>query len=182
MPDAPDMTAQWRHDEEQARSRLAITKAQTRNSDAASAAKHLDGLAIVMQMLAGQVPQAAMCETLDYLLIEAAYGRAVFQGHPRSAFMNPHSTMHGGWITTLLDSAMGCAARSVLPAGSVYTTMDLTVRFIKAVTETVTVLRAEGKVVHAGRRAIVADGRLYGPDGTLYAVSSCSCITLASAA
>jgi uncharacterized protein (TIGR00369 family) len=180
MPEARDTTAQWLHDEELARSRLAATKALEGKPDATSAAEQLDGLTIVLRMLAGEIPQAAMCETLDYVLIDAAYGRAVFQGHPRDAFTNPHSTMHGGWSATLLDSAMGCAARTVLPAGCVYTTMDLTVRFIKAVSEKITVLRAEGTVVHAGRRAIVVEGRLFGPDGTLYATSSSSCITLSS--
>jgi uncharacterized protein (TIGR00369 family) len=180
IPEANDATAQWLHDEELVRSRLAAAKTQEGKPDAASAAQQLDGLAIVMHMLTGEIPQAAMCETLDYVLVSAAYGRAVFQGHPRDAFTNPHSTMHGGWSATLLDSAMGCAARTVLPAGRVYTTTDFTVRFIKAVSRTVRVVRAEGTVVHAGRRAIVAEGRLLGPDGTLYAMSSCSCITLSS--
>ncbi|MCX4151546.1 MULTISPECIES: PaaI family thioesterase [Paraburkholderia] len=182
MPEALDTTAQWLHDEELVGSRLATTKALEGKPDAASAAEQLDGLTIVMRMLTGEIPQAAMCETLNYVLIDAAYGRALFQGRPRDAFTNPHLTMHGGWSATLLDSAMGCAVRTVLPAGRVYTTMDLTVRFIKAVSKKVTVLRAEGTVVHAGRRAIVAEGRLFGPDGTLYAMSSGSCITLPSEA
>ncbi|WP_161564022.1 PaaI family thioesterase [Cupriavidus lacunae] len=182
MIEAPDTTAQWLREEEQARSRLATAGSLDGRSDAASAAESLDGLTIVRRMLTGEIPQAAMCETLGYVLIEADHGRALFQGHPHDAFMNPHATVHGGWAATLLDSAMGCAARTVLPAGRAYTTMDLTVRFIRAVSKKITVLRAEGTVVHAGRRAIVAEGRLFGPDGSLYAVSSCSCITLPSGA
>ncbi|SOE87830.1 uncharacterized domain 1-containing protein [Burkholderia sp. YR290] len=180
ISDALDSTAQWLHDEELAGSRLVTAKALEGQADATSAAKQLDGLTIVMRMLTGEIPQAAMCETLNYLLIDAAYGRAVFQGRPRDAFTNPHSTMHGGWSATLLDSAMGCAVRTVLPAGRVFTTMDLMVRFIKAVSKKVTVLRAEGTVLHAGRRAVVAEGRLFGPDGTLYATATSSCITLPS--
>lgn len=146
--------------------------------NAAHLASELDGLAIVQGMLDGKVPQAPIAKTLGYSLVSAARGSAIFEGTPAPEFMNPHLTMHGGWIATLLDSAMGCAVRTTLPAGDVYATADLKVTFVKAVTMDVQSVRAEGTVLHVGKRLATVEGKLLGPDGTLYAHSTATCLVL----
>ena len=136
----------------------------------------LDGLATFQAMLRGDLPHAAMADTLDYLLIEIERGRAVFQGRPGPAHFNPMGTVHGGWFATLLDSALGCAVHSALPAGKAYTTLELKVNMIRALGPQVQRVRAVGQVIHVGGQTATADARLIGPDGRLYAHASTTCL------
>jgi uncharacterized protein (TIGR00369 family) len=127
-------------------------------------------------MLAGEVPAAPISRTLNFLLVETAFGRAVFQGRPLFDHYNPMGAVHGGWIATLLDSCVGCAVHTTLPAGRGYTTLELKVNYVRALSERVPLVRAVGEVIHAGKTVATADGRLVGPDGTLYAHASTTCL------
>lgn len=134
------------------------------------------GLAIMQAMLRGELPYPPMARTLDFQLVEVDEGRAVFQGTPGAAHLNPMGSVHGGWYATLLDSALGCAVQTRLPAGSGYTTAELGVYLVKAIGPQVQRVRAEGKVLHCGRQLATAEARLFGPDGTLYAHATTSCL------
>jgi len=103
-------------------------------------------------------------------------GRAVFQGTPGPAHLNPMGTIHGGWYATLLDSALGCAVNTMMPVGRGYTTAELSVNLVRAIGAKAPRVRAEGKVIHCGRQLATAEGRLYGPDGTLYAHATTTCL------
>ena len=127
-------------------------------------------------LLRGELPYATIARTLDFLLIEVSEGRAVFQGTPGPAHLNPMGTIHGGWYATLLDSALGCAVNTLMPAGRAYTTAELSVNLVRAIGPKAPRVRAEGKVVHCGRQLATAEGRLYGPDGTLYAHATTTCL------
>ena len=108
--------------------------------------------------------------------VEVGDGHAVFQGEPQFKHYNPLGTVHGGWFATLLDSAVGCAVHSSLPAGKAYTTLELKVNIVRALTDQVPLVRAEGRVVHGGKQVATAEGRLVGPDGRLYAHASTTCL------
>jgi uncharacterized protein (TIGR00369 family) len=136
----------------------------------------LDGLAVMRAMLAGTLPYAPIAKTLDFLLIEADDGRAVFQGTPGPAHLNPMGGIHGGWYATLLDSALGCAVHTKMTPGRGYTTAELSVNIVRAIGARAPRVRAEGKVLHAGRQLATAEARLYGPDGTLYAHATTTCL------
>jgi uncharacterized protein (TIGR00369 family) len=84
-------------------------------------------------------------------------------------------TVHGGWTATLLDSALGCAVQSVLPAGKAYTTAELKVNIVRPLTDKVPFVRAESRIIHAGGRMATADAQLTGSDGKLYAHGSTTC-------
>jgi len=126
-------------------------------------------------MFAGTLPSPPIFETMDFLAIEVSFGHAVFQGRPLARHYNPIGSAHGGWIATLLDSCVGCAVHSTLPANKAYTTAELKVKYVRAVTTKVPLLRAIGTVIHVSRRMATADGRLVGPDGKLYAHASTTC-------
>ena len=134
------------------------------------------GMEIFHAMLAGEIPVPPIAETLDFFLVEVEHGRAVFQGRPSKRYYNPLGTVHGGWYATLLDSAVGCAVHTCMAAGKSYTTLELKVNMVRALTDKVPLLRAEGKVIHVGGQTATADGRLYGPDGKLYAHASTTCL------
>lgn len=136
----------------------------------------MDGLALFQAMLRGELPTSAIARTLDFLLVEVERGRAVFQGSPGPEHLNPMGTVHGGWFATLLDSALGCAVHSALPQGKAYTTLELKVNLIRALTPQVPRVRAEGQVIHLGGQTATADARLVGPDGKLYAHASTTCL------
>ncbi len=136
----------------------------------------LTGLQQMQAMLDGALPHAAIASTLDFLIIEVAPGRAVFQGTPGPQLLNPLGTVHGGWFATLLDSALGCAVHTMMPAGRAYTTAELGVNMVRAITPKVPRVRAIGQVVHCGRQLATAEARLLGPDGTLYAHATTTCL------
>ena len=133
------------------------------------------GLEVFALMLAGDLPRPPIADTLDFTLIEVSFGRAVFQGRPLLRHYNPLGSVHGGWFATLLDSAVGCAVHSILPAGKAYTTAELKINIVRPLTASVPLVRAIGEVIHPGSRMATADGRLVGADGRLYAHASTTC-------
>lgn len=134
------------------------------------------GLELMQGILDGTLPYAPIARTLDFLLVEVGPGRAVFQGAPQPGHLNPLGTVHGGWFATLLDSALGCAVHTTLPPGRGYTTAELGVNLVRAITPKLARVRAIGEVQHAGRQLATATARLVGPDGTLYAHASTTCL------
>ena len=124
---------------------------------------HLNGLQQMQAMLRGELPFAAIAKTLDFLIVEVDDGKAVFQGTPRPEHLNPMGTVHGGWFATLLDSALGCAVHTRMEPGRGYTTAELGINLVKAITPKVQRVRAEGRVIHSGRQLATAEARLVGP-------------------
>jgi uncharacterized protein (TIGR00369 family) len=111
-------------------------------------------------------------KTLGFTVVEMEEGRVVFGGHPDESVYNPIGTVHGGYAATLLDSCVGCAVHSVLKPGQGYTTLELKVAYHRAMTKDTGPVRAEGKVIQAGRRAAFAEGRLTDLQGRLYATAT----------
>ena len=137
----------------------------------------LTGLQTMQAMLRGEIPYAAIAKTLDFTIMEVEPGRAVFQGTPGPAHLNPMGTIHGGWYATLLDSALGCAIHTMMPVGRGYTTAELGVNLVKAINPAKAPrVRAIGTVVHCGRQLATAEARIVGPDGTLYAHATTTCL------
>lgn len=136
----------------------------------------LNGLEQMQAMLRGELPYAAIAKTLDFIILEVSEGRALFQGTPGPSHLNPMGTVHGGWYATLLDSALGCAVHTMMPTGRGYTTAELGVNLVKGIGPKVQRIRAEGKIIHCGRQLATAEARLFGPDGTLYAHATTTCL------
>jgi uncharacterized protein (TIGR00369 family) len=138
---------------------------------------HLSGMELWKAMLLGELPYPTIAKTLDFTLIEVTEGRAVFQGSPGPAHLNPMGGIHGGWYATMLDSAMACAVHTLVPAGRGFTTAELGINLVKAINPAkVQRVRAEGKVIHCGRQLATAEARIVGPDGTLYAHATTTCL------
>jgi uncharacterized protein (TIGR00369 family) len=163
--------ARWQDDETRVRARLAAIGWADPGQ-----LRERSGMQVFEAIFAGHLPRPPIGETLDFLLVHVEPGLAVFQGRPQTRHYNPLGSVHGGWFATLLDSAVGCAVHSTLPAGKAYTTLELKVNIVRSLTDAVSLVRAEGKVVHAGRQVATAEGRLTGPDGRLYAHASTTCL------
>lgn len=174
--DVEEVLGRWSADEAAVRSRLGVGGVATPEQVAG-----MDGMEVFEAIFSGRLPSPPIGHTLDFVPIEIAAGRTVFQGRPALGHYNPIGTVHGGWIATLLDSCVGCAVHSSLPAGKAYTTAELKINYIRPVTTRVKLLRAEGKTIHVGSRMATAEGRLLGPDGRLYAHASTTCFVFDAA-
>jgi uncharacterized protein (TIGR00369 family) len=129
----------------------------------------LTGLEVMQGMLAGRLPAPPMSRTLDFALIKVGEGVAVFEGTPSADLLNPLGTVHGGWGLTLVDSACGCAAFTLLPAGVGYTTVETKVNFTRAIMADSGPVRCAGRVLSPGRQIITTEATLTGADGRLLA-------------
>lgn len=166
-----DTLAQWQEQDAAVRSRLGAPGLITRQKTAA-----MSGMQVFEAIFAGDLPAPPIGETMDFIPIHMAEGIAVFQGKPMLRHYNPLGTVHGGWFCTLLDSAVGCAVHTTLPAGKGYTTLEIKVNMLRPLTDVVPLVRAEGKVIHAGRQVATAEGRIVGPDGKVYAHATTTCM------
>ncbi|MEV7357830.1 PaaI family thioesterase [Kitasatospora sp. NPDC091276] len=145
-----------------------------------SAFPHLSGEEILHEILAGRIQEPAICSTLGFHLTEVKPGTAVFEGELGDHLYNPMNTVHGGYLATLLDSALGCAVLSRLPAGIGYTTTQLNVHMLRPLFADSGPLRCEGLVLHLGRTMATAEARVVGVEsGKLYAHATTTCAILA---
>ena len=145
----------------------------------AAKAKDMPGLNYLMAMAAGNLPIPPVLSTLDIQVGNIEKGSVTFVFNPQEFHYNPIGTVHGGVITTVLDSAMGCTLHSLLPAGTGYTTLELKVNFLKAVTMQSGQLNATGKVIHAGSRTALIEAQLTDSSGTVYAHAVSTCLIIA---
>ncbi|HWJ67323.1 MAG TPA: PaaI family thioesterase [Nocardioides sp.] len=137
----------------------------------------LDGFEQLQAMVDGRLPRAPIADTLGFVGFEVPErGAAIFELDPELRHYNPIGSMHGGVFATLLDSACGCAVHSTLAVGEGYTSLDLTVKFLKAVTIDSGRLRAVGTVVQRGRRTALAEAKLYDGRERLVAHATSSCL------
>lgn len=134
------------------------------------------GMEVMQAMLAGELPYPHMADTLDFSLVEVSPGQAIFQGTPQLKHYNPLGSVHGGWYATLLDSAVGCAIQTMMPAGRSYTTAELSLNIVRAASYKSGPLRATGTVIHCGKQLATAEGRIVGADGKLYAHATTTCL------
>lgn len=166
-----EVVAQWEADEARVLARQSAPGAAPRGKVFGRS-----GMEMFEAIFAGELPPPPINEAADILAIHIEPGIAVFQGRPNRRHYNPLGTVHGGWFATLLDSAVGCAVHSTLPAGKGFTTLELKVNMLRALNTQVPLVRAEGKLIHAGRQVAVADGQIFGPDGKIYAHATTTCL------
>lgn len=138
----------------------------------------MTGVEIFEAMIAGQLPAPPIMVTMEMKLREAERGRVVFNGTPSVAHMNPQGTVHGGWISTILDSALTCAVHTDLEAGELCTTTSLTVNMVRPLLPDAGEVRCEGRLVHRGRRLATAEGSLFDASGKLIAHATVNCMII----
>ena len=153
-------------------------------TDPAALAEHgrsMSGLDYLRAIAAGELPPPPIGALLDFRPVEVESGRVVFAGNPGEQHYNPIGVVHAGFAATLLDSAMGCAVQTLQPAGTGYTTLELKVNLVRALTRDTGPVKCEGKVIHPGRRAATAEGRLEDEAGRLYAHATTTCLIMPAA-
>jgi uncharacterized protein (TIGR00369 family) len=136
----------------------------------------LDGLGQLEAMVKGEAPPPPIMQTLDFEDFRAERGSVTVELRAQAFHYNPLGTVHGGVISTLLDTAAGCSVHSTLTLGEMYTSLDLNVKFLRPVTVDSGLLTCVGSVVQRGRRTALAEARLTDQAGKLAAFATSSCM------
>jgi uncharacterized protein (TIGR00369 family) len=134
------------------------------------------GLEFLRAIVSGELPKAPIQELLGFELDEADEGRVVFSIEPGEQHYNPIGTVHGGVAATLLDSAMGAAVHSTLPAGTGYVTLEVKFNLVRAITAETGRVLAEGRVIHRGKSVATVEASLRSDDGKLLAHGTSTCL------
>jgi len=142
----------------------------------AKSAVGLSGMEYLQKIIAGEFPPPPIGLLLNFRIAELSEGHAVFTVEPAEYHYNPIGVVHGGLAATLLDSAMGCAIHSTLPAGASYTTLEIKVNFLRPMSAETGLVRCEADIIHVGGRTAVAEGRILDEKGKVYAHGTTTCI------
>src|SRR5437868_14596604 len=147
-------------------------------TEAVQTGKTISGKAYLEALRSGELPPPPIAVLIGMNITEVDEGRVVFAAEPAEYHYNPLGTVHGGVMATLLDSALGCAVQSMLPAGIGYTTVELKVNYLRPITVKTGTVYCEGKIIYVGGRIATAEGRLTDAEGKLYAHGTTTCIIL----
>jgi uncharacterized protein (TIGR00369 family) len=136
----------------------------------------MPGIDFVRAMFAGRLPEPPIMQTVEPFDCTAEPGVVVIHSIPGFRHYNPIGSVHGGYAATLLDSAMGLAVHSMLPAGTGYTTLEFKLSFIRGMTKDSGKVRTEGRTLHVGRRTATAEARITDAKGRLLAHATTTCL------
>ena len=142
----------------------------------AKAAVGLSGIDYLRKIVSGELPPPPIGVLMNFRIAELSEGRAVFTVEPAEYHYNPIGVVHGGVAATLLDSAMGCAVHSTLPAGASYTTLEIKVNYLRPLLADTGMVRCEANIVYVGGRTATAEGRVTDQRGKLYAHGTTTCL------
>jgi uncharacterized protein (TIGR00369 family) len=143
----------------------------------AAAGQELAGIDLLAKVRDGALPPPPIADLVDATIVSVEEGSVTFAIEPAEWMYNPQGSVHGGIAATVLDSCMGCAVHSLLPAGVGYTTTDLQIRYVRAMTEATGRALATAHVVHAGRRLMTVEAQMISEaDGKLIAHGSSACV------
>ena len=146
---------------------------------AAARGAQLSGMEYVEAIRTGELPPPPIAVLMNMTMRELGEGRAVFDGEPGEEHYNPIGVVHGGYASTVLDSALGCAVHTTIPAGGAYTTQTLEVKFLRPITRDTGRVRAEAEVIHRGRKQATVEAKLTAVDtGKLLATGTSTCLIL----
>jgi uncharacterized protein (TIGR00369 family) len=118
------------------------------------AIRHMSGKEALQAIIDGRMPKAPISQPLTFSIVEVGDGFAAFEGDTGPHLLNPVGTVHGGWALTLIDSAAGCAALSLLPPGASFTTIETKANFSRPILVDTGRVRCEAKVASQGRQII----------------------------
>jgi uncharacterized protein (TIGR00369 family) len=136
----------------------------------------MKGIDFLRAMFEGKLPAPPIMQNIEPFDYSAEPGVVTFYSIPGFRHYNPIGSVHGGYAAILLDSAMGLAVHSMLPAGSGYTTLEFKISFIRGMTKDTGVVRSEGRLLNVGRRAATAEARITDSKGRLLAHATTTCL------
>lgn len=143
-----------------------------------AAARALSGYDYLTAMLEGRLPGPPIAQTMGFTMTRIAEGEVWFDCEPHESHYNPIGVVHGGLVCTLLDSALGCAGHTLLPAGAGYTSLEIKVSYLRPVSPALGTLTAHGWVTKPGRRVLFVEGDVRDPADKVVATASGTCLVM----
>ena len=142
----------------------------------AARGREMSGIEFLDAIRTGAIPPPPIAVLMGFAPVEVSEGKVTFALVPEEIHYNPIGMVHGGVAAALLDTAMGCAVQSTLPAGRAYTTLDIQVRYLRPLTSKTGRVLGTGVAIHAGGKIATAEGRIVDGAGKLYATATTSCL------
>lgn len=136
----------------------------------------LSGLEYMRMWAAGELEPSGMAALMGFRLIEVNEGHAVFAIQPDERHYNGLGIAHGGLAATILDSATGCAINTMMPAGRIFTTLEMKINYVRPLRRETGEVLCEAHVIHVGSRIATAEGRIVDRQGKLYAHGTATCM------
>jgi uncharacterized protein (TIGR00369 family) len=146
-----------------------------------AAAAGRPGIDVLRDIASGVLPPPPIASLMGFDLTVVEPGYAEFSMVPAEFHYNPIGSVHGGVYATLLDSAAGCAVQTMLPAGMGYTSLDLSIKFLRRLTVDTGDVRAMGTVTHFGKQTALVEARLVNTADRLLATATSSCLVFRQA-
>ena len=134
------------------------------------------GLELVAKLADGSIRRPPMAETLPFTLLPPKEGKVWLLATPEARFCNLTNTVHGGWIMTMLDTAMALAAQTTLAPGETCPSHETTAKFVRPIVADSGVMHVIGHVVSRGRTVITLEGRIEDAEGRLHAHGTSTCL------
>lgn len=136
----------------------------------------MSGLEYMRKLMAGEMTASGMAQLMNFKLTEVSEGRAVFSILPDERHYNGLGIAHGGLAATLLDTATGCAINTMMPAGRIFTTLEMKINYVRPLKRETGEVRCEAHVIHVGGQVATAEGRIVDAKGKLYAHGTATCM------
>jgi uncharacterized protein (TIGR00369 family) len=136
------------------------------------------GLELVAGLADGTISRPSMAETLPFTLLSPEEGKVRLVATPEARFYNLTNTIHGGWIMTMLDTAMSLAAQTTLSAGETGPSHETTAKFVRPISIACGVMHVIGHVVSRGRSVITLEGRIEDAEDRLHAHGTSTCLVV----
>jgi uncharacterized protein (TIGR00369 family) len=136
----------------------------------------ISGLDYLKAIKDGRINPPPIAMLVGYKISEVDSGYAVYELDPGEYHYNPFATVHGGIISTILDTAMTASVLSTLEKGVSCSTAEIKVNFIRPVTTNTGTLRCEARPIHIGKRLATAEGKLKDKKDNLYAHAVSTCL------
>lgn len=145
-------------------------------SVASMAAEQLSGLEIMRRIRDGTHPAPPMAQLIGFQCVVAEPGEVAMRLAYDPSLENGMGILHGGAAASILDTAMGAAAHTMLPLGSGIVTLNLGLTYLHPIFRNDAPVTATGRVLNLGRRNVYVAGEVVNKDGTLlvHAVGSFS--------
>jgi len=137
-----------------------------------TAASSMSGLSYWRAVADRRLPAPPISALMRMNVVDVADGRITFTCEPDGSMYNALGIVHGGMACTILDTATGCALHTTLPPGVGFTSIEIKVNYLKAVTVDSGTLTAIGTVVKAGSRIGFAEAELTDASGALVATAT----------
>ncbi|MHC1943227.1 PaaI family thioesterase [Bradyrhizobium sp. UFLA06-06] len=124
----------------------------------AKAAAPMSGIEAMRAIRDGRLPPPPMAKLIGFRMAVVDEGRIVMDLEPHESLENTIGLLHGATAAALLDTAMGCAISTMLPAGQTSVTLDLKLTYLRPLSARSGTISAEGKVIKLGRQTSYTEG------------------------